>query len=461
MDHDVCPRVHHGKTMRITKLQLKNFRLFKNMDFQLASPEVDDARVVVFIGNNGAGKTSVLEALSHGLSWLAARIKRDRSSGSPINDLAITNGESHCTIATEVAYGGHAYAWTLAKNLKGRKRTVESSLASVTELAEVFHEALNVDQGASIPLLAYYPVERSILDIPLKIRTRHSFGQFDGLDGALQQGVNFRRFFEWFREREDSESEVRSREMAEALLARLREENLSREAVLEILHTSLRDRQLNAVRKAISLFMPGLENLRIERRPRLRMMVDKDDRPLNVEQLSQGEKSLMALVGSIASRLSMMNPGLADPLTGNGIVMIDEVDLHLHPRWQVGIVEGLRTAFPNCQFILTTHSPLVVSQSRGIHACMLDNGEIRELGNLYGLDANQVLLQEMGVGIRNENVQNALDEILDLIQAREFPSAHERLRNLEEIVSEDHWELNKIRILLLRKEAQCAKNFKG
>ena len=73
--------------------------------------------------------------------------------------------------------------------------------------------------------------------------------------------------------------------------------------------------------------MPGFESLRIERKPRLRMMVNIDGTQLDVEQLSQGEKSLMALVGSIASRLSMMNPALPDPLEGRGIIMIDEVDL--------------------------------------------------------------------------------------------------------------------------------------
>jgi len=204
--------------------------------------------------------------------------------------------------------------------------------------------------------------------------------------------------------------------------------------------------------------MPGFESLRIERKPRLRMMVDIDGTQLDVEQLSQGEKSLMALVGSIASRLSMMNPALPDPLEGRGIIMIDEVDLHLHPRWQQGIIDRLCSVFPNCQFILTTHSPLVISPSQNILAYMLDNGEIRQLGNLYGMDANQVLLQEMDVSIRNQEVQDKLDDILDLIHDRNFLEAHAEIKELEEKLPTDHWKLNKIKILLMRKEAQFAKN---
>lgn len=268
--------------MRIQKLIFKNYRLFKDLELRFSDKNSGEGNVIVFIGNNGAGKTTVLEAIARSLSWLVARIRRGRTSGSPINDLAITNGETYSTITAEVAYKGNAYAWVLAKTLKGRKKSVESRLSNLSELADIFREGLTEDEGASLPLLAYYPVERSILDIPLKIRTKHSFAQLDGLDGALQQGVDFRRFFEWFRAREDSESEVRSRELADALFERIREKKLDREDVMELLETSLRDRQLDAVRKAIRVFMSGFDNLRIERRPRLRMMVDKNSIPLNV-----------------------------------------------------------------------------------------------------------------------------------------------------------------------------------
>ncbi|TWH64179.1 putative AbiEii toxin of type IV toxin-antitoxin system [Azomonas agilis] len=103
---------------------------------------------------------------------------------------------------------------------------------------------------------------------------------------------------------------------------------------LSNLEASSRDRQLTAVRTAISNFMPGFTELRVKRKPRLHMSIKKDGQTLNVLQLSQGEKSLMALVGDIARRLAMMNPALENPLEGDGIVLIDEVDMHLHPSWQ-------------------------------------------------------------------------------------------------------------------------------
>ncbi|WP_436718331.1 AAA family ATPase [Escherichia coli] len=145
---------------------------------------------------------------------------------------------------------------------------------------------------------------------------------------------------------------------------------------------SSRDRQLTAVRTAISRFMPGFSNLRVRRKPRLHMSIDKNGQTLNVLQLSQGEKSLMALVGDIARRLAMMNPMLENPLNGEGIILIDEVDMHLHPTWQRTIIQRLTTTFPHCQFVLTTHSPLVISVLTRIDPRQIDIAFIIHNANL-------------------------------------------------------------------------------
>jgi len=92
--------------------------------------------------------------------------------------------------------------------------------------------------------------------------------------------------------------------------------------------------------------------------------------------VSQGEKSLMALVGDIARRLAMMNPGLENPLHGEGIVLIDEIDLHLHPQWQRGIIQRLRDTFPKCQFLLATHSPIAHCVAKEVRCYVLDNGQL-------------------------------------------------------------------------------------
>ncbi len=150
----------------------------------------------------------------------------------------------------------------------------------------------------------------------MKIKERHNFLQLDGYDNALNQGIDFRRFFEWFRNREDAENESGlPQDVLDKLSTKIDLDNAVLNA-LTALMTSSRDRQLTAVRTAISRFMPGFSNLRVRRKPRLHMSIDKNGQTLNVLQLSQGEKSLMALVGDIARRLAMMNPMLENPLNG-------------------------------------------------------------------------------------------------------------------------------------------------
>jgi predicted ATP-binding protein involved in virulence len=84
---------------------------------------------------------------------------------------------------------------------------------------------------------------------------------------------------------------------------------------------------------------------------------------LPVSFLSDGIQNLLALVADLAHRAVRLNPhlGEAAPARSPGIVLIDEVDMHLHPSWQQTVIGGLQAAFPEVQFIVTTHSHLVVS----------------------------------------------------------------------------------------------------
>ena len=107
--------------------------------------------------------------------------------------------------------------------------------------------------------------------------------------------------------------------------------------------------------------LPGFENLRVRRNPD-RLMIAKNGVEYNISQLSGGEKCLLALVGDLAYRIAVANPNLSNPLAGTGIVLIDEIELHMCPAWQQCILSALRKTFPNIQFIITTHSPQVMNE---------------------------------------------------------------------------------------------------
>jgi predicted ATP-binding protein involved in virulence len=155
---------------------------------------------------------------------------------------------------------------------------------------------------------------------------------------------------------------------------------------------------------------------------------------LTINQLSDGEKCLLAMVGDIARRLAIANPSLDDPLQGEGIVLIDEIELHLHPKWQRKIIPDLTRTFPNCQFIVTTHSPQVLShvyseniyilQSTpdGIIACQPESS--------YGRDSNQILENVMDVSAYPEEIEKELSELFQLIDRNDLQRAKELLKDI-------------------------------
>lgn len=323
--------------MLLDNLQLKGFKRFKQLDISFAR------RLNVFVGMNGAGKSTILSAISKMLSWYVSRIVSPKANG---NGNQILESEIHYDakeswIRLEAHDEIGEFTWFLSKSRKGA--AVSQNKSDLSELTKHVKEIRENPQLESLPILVDYSVNRSVLSVPLRVRKHKAYGLFTAYENSFDRRVDFRSFFEWYREREDIQNE---------LIAERAKEGLS---------FNPNDFELADVQSALENFLPHFKNIRVRRSP-LRMEVTKAGQVLNVSQLSDGEKNLLAMVGDLARRLVIANPASVEPLSGCGVVLIDEVELHLHPAWQKDVLPLLMKTFPNIQFIVATHSPIALAQ---------------------------------------------------------------------------------------------------
>ena len=403
--------------LHVKKLSLVNFKGLKDLSFDF------DKRINIIIGINGSGKSSVLFGLAMALSRFIGRMRSLKSNGILFDKNYIKNGASESSIEVDMIYNGKEISWHIGKQRYDSKQTI-TNLQNITNTVLEILGDLQINHNLSIPVVVFYGVGRNVLDVPLKIKKKHEFSQLAAYDEALlkERSTNdFRLFFEWYREREDLENEM------------LREEK------------GYVDPQLKAVRSAIYSMLPDFHNLRVKRNP-LRMVLDKVNstikETLDINQLSDGEKCMLSMVGDLARRLSIANPSLENPLYGNGIVLIDEIDLHLHPQWEATIVEKLEKTFPKCQFIITTHSPLVLSRLEPENIFVLSQNQ--ENGVYWnhpvlakGLSVNDILSGLMNeVENRDSTTAVLLKEIEQAVDDENVNIAKEKLQKLSEYLND-------------------------
>jgi predicted ATP-binding protein involved in virulence len=214
--------------------------------------------------------------------------------------------------------------------------------------------------------------------------------------------------------------------------------------------------ELKIVAKAIEQFIPNYSSLRVKRMPRPHMLINKGDEEFNLNQLSDGEKNLITLVGDIARRLAIANPNSKEPLKGNGIILIDEIDLHLHPSWQRLMIPRLSKVFPNCQFIVSTHSPQVLNHTKPESIILLNNkkGELKysKTNESYGKNSDRILEDLLDVDARPTEIKNRIKELYKLIDLNEIENAKLEIDLLSKILVGGDPELVKANVLIKRKE---------
>ena len=425
--------------MKIYSISIENFRGIKHLECKLAFP------VTVLAGENGAGKSSVLDSVSILLSWFIVEFQghvKRKTEGQYIRPVDIYNDYDSVAIGLAGSVGGKLISHTI-KSHRNKLNKQSHRIDGHGMVNFMLRVALRNASNHMLPLIVHYPVNRSVAKIPLQID--HPLDLMDPMmafDGAVDASVNFHSFFTWFRQREDLEQET-IREMWDRLSS---SESTTADNFVH-------DPQLQAVRQAIERFTQ-LTGLRVRRSP-LHMEIKKEGKTLWIDQLSNGEKCLLSMVGDIARRLAILAGTNSNPLEGHGIVLIDEIDLHLHPAWQREIIPKLVQTFPNCQFIVSTHSPQVLSDVAPEAVFLLRQKEgnvtVEHPEESFGQTSDRILEDIMGVSARPQEIKEALRKLFYLISTNDLDGAKEQVNQLQNKIGRDP-DLVRASTLIQRKE---------
>lgn len=384
---------------KINRVKIENFRGIRKLKFKPTFP------VTLFIGRNGSGKTAVLDCIA-GLSPWTHHKKGTEKNMKVFKRLDVKNNQDFMRILIKTGNNVIDYYINHGKKEGSLKKSLYNKIPSSGSFTTGCPDEI---------LTVYYPVSRFVPKIYLKKENSVDLLEpTNASDGAFDKKVNFQYFFNWFRNRESFEKEKSP-------------------------DGEFRDHQLQAVRQAIEHFT-GLTDLRFVRSP-MHMEIKKQGLSLWFDNLSDGEKCLLAMVGDIARRLAVLSGEKQDPLQSNGIVIIDEIELHLHPSWQMDIVPKLVSTFPNCQFFISTNSPQVISNvaPESVFLLYVEDGnvDLAHPESSYGQTSERILEDTMGVPSRPEGVEEKIHQIFVNIDERRLKQAKAEIETLKSLIGED------------------------
>jgi len=399
--------------MQIKQININNFRGKKNLDINLGS------RLTLLVGENGSGKTTILDAIAIGIGAILSHLPKVTGITYTKNDL-MQEGERKAPFSRIKLKANNNIEWdrTLRRDKSKKTLTKIPSALGLSSLRKFIDEKIidpyNENKDFILPVYSYYGVSRALLDVPLRRRGfPKNHQRFEALENALNSENRFKSAFVWFYNKENEEQ-------------RKQKELQSFEYKLP---------ELEAVRKAIETVFPDIEEPHITLNP-LRFAVKYHGEILDIMQLSDGYKTLLSLIIDLAARMALANPGMKNPLETQATVLVDEIDLHLHPKWQQRVIGDLLTVFPQTQFVLTTHSPYIVeSINNNLMRHHIRNSEIADktIEKIYPLSPRDVEAYYM----TQTNLISLMDEEIELIDDRlihpfnAISEVYERMRDIQ------------------------------
>ena len=411
--------------MHLDRINLKNYKAIRELEMNL-KPGVN-----LLIGDNGVGKTSVLEGIAVALGGLFVSVEGVSTKNILKGDVRIqieSVGDSStaikyceptvagCSLKTDNA---KSFSWNRIKERVSSKQTGIDDRDVCKWMREMTNEAYT-----NLPLISFqsaareWRVKQGNFGMGFqKMQNDRRCGYID----CLNTSMNIKSIQQWCLKQE-----------------------------IMTLHRGETIGEYGTFKKIISIFMKEINELdkapEIYFSPMFNELIYKDNREeMAISKLSAGYQSLLWMIMDLAYRVCVLNPELCDRTQINGIVLIDEIDMHLHPKWQWNIIKALSTTFENVQFIIATHSPIVISSAKEANLILLDDKqEVVYLPECYGYTVEDVLYYRQESVSRPKDVKLLIDKINEALEEEEFDEADNDLEELKLILGEDNSEFKKM-----------------
>lgn len=416
--------------MKLKKIRIINYRCFKdaNIDF--------DEHTTLIVGKNGAGKTAILDAVAVAVSTFLLGI--DGGVGRSIlkddaryefHDLDGTVDPQHQFPVSIESIGdcldNHDVKWVRSLNSESGNTTVKEARELTNISKEAQKRIMTGDKSLILPLISYYGTGRLYAQKKEKknIKSLTEFKRQVGYVDCMAAESNEKLMLNWFQIQtlKSLQEQQRTGKVEKSLLLKTVEK-----AICKCFE------RISGSKNASIIFDLDTHRLVLNFES-----ADGSLQKFAMDEMSDGYKNTLSMIGDIAYRMAVLNPMLGDKVLEetSGVIVIDEIDLHLHPQWQQTIISDLNTIFPKIQFIVSSHAPAVINSVAKEQIRILDNGEIyMPAAQTYGRDVNSILREVMKVSERPMDIKQRMNLFYSYMDENNYQEADKVLTEIEAIV---------------------------